>query len=158
MVFLQNQAVAIDAENINDSEIYSLPEINGEKVKQCHILSPEGPGVITNRPNNSLAPAKQRELAFVEALDKIYPRDELPQLNITDFENSEYTTQKIQAPIDKLRPSQNERLKKYTKKAIKLLKQGQEKPIVIDKRRLYHKRSSQIRCIQKTQLQDDSCD
>jgi hypothetical protein len=131
--FLTKPAVAIDADIIMGTEKWVASVINGEKVKQCHILSPEGPGVITNRPNNSLAPAKQRELAFVEALDKIYPRDELPQLNITDFENSEYTTP-IEVPINaNLKPSQTQRIAKYSQKAVRLLKKGKEKPIIIDK-------------------------
>ena len=65
--------------------------------------------------------------------DKLWARDELPQLNIKDFEDSEYTLKELRVSIDKLKPVQNERVPGLVKKTIKMLKDGKEKPIVVDK-------------------------
>ena len=81
-----------------------------------------------------MAPSKQKELAFVESEeDKLWKRDELPQLNLIDFEDSEYTLKELRVSIDKLKPVQNERVPGLVKKTIKMLKDGKEKPIVVDK-------------------------
>ena len=70
--------------------------------------------------------------AFVEALEKIYPRDELPQIKGKNLDD-EYSSEQLDIPISKLKPSQDERIKKYLRKAERLLKKGKEKPIIIDK-------------------------
>ena len=130
--FLTKPAVAIDADIVMGEAKWVASIINGETAKQCHILSPQGPGVLSNRPDRSLSPSKQKELAFVETLEKIYPRDELPQIKGKNIDD-EYSSERLDVPISKLRPSQDERIKKYVKKALRLLKQGKEKPIIIDK-------------------------
>ena len=104
--------------------------INGEKAKQCHILSPQGPGVLSNRPDRSLSPSKQKELAFVEALEKIYPRDELPQIKGKNIDD-EYSSERLDVPIDKLKPSQDERITKYCKKALRLLNKVKKNPSLL---------------------------
>jgi len=130
--FLTKPAVAIDADIVMGEAKWIASIINGETAKQCHILSPQGPGVLSNRPDRSLSPSKQKELAFVETLEKIYPRDELPQIKGKNIDD-EYSSERLDVPISKLKPSQDERIKKYVKKAERLLKQGKEKPIIIDK-------------------------
>jgi len=65
--------------------------------------------------------------------DKLWARDELPQLNAKNFKNSEYTIKELKVSIDKLKPVQNERVRGLVKKTIKMLKSGKEKPIVVDK-------------------------
>ena len=65
--------------------------------------------------------------------DKLWKRDELPQLNAKNFKNSEYTIKELKVSIDKLKPVQNERVRGLVKKTIKMLKSGKEKPIVVDK-------------------------
>ena len=130
--FLTKPAVAIDADIIMGTEKWVASIINGETAKQCHILSPQGPGVLSNRPDNRLAPSKQKELAFVETLEKIYPRDELPQIKGKNIDD-EYSSERLDVPIDKLKPSQTQRITKYSQKAVRLLKKGKEKPIIIDK-------------------------
>jgi len=130
--FLTKPAVAVDADIIMGEAKWLASIINGEKAKQCHILSPQGPGVLSNRPDRILSPSKQKELAFVETLEKIYPRDELPQIKGKNIDD-EYSSERLDVPINKLKPSQDERITKYLRKAIRLLKQGKEKPIIIDK-------------------------
>jgi len=130
--FLTKPAVAMDADIIMGSEKWVASVINGEKAKACHIITPIGPGVKSNTPDNSLAPARQKELAFVEALEKIYPRDELPQIKGKNLDDT-YSSELLDIPIGKLKPSQDERIKKYLSKAERLLKKGKEKPIIIDK-------------------------
>ena len=135
--FLTKPAVAMDADIIMGSEKWVASVINGEKAKACHIITPMGPGVKSNTPDNSLAPARQKELAFVESVlseeDKLWARDELPQLNIKDFEDSNYILKQFNVDISKLKPVQNERIKGLVNKTIKMLKKGKHKPMVIDK-------------------------
>jgi len=65
--------------------------------------------------------------------DKLWARDELPQLNIKDFEDSNYILKQFNVDISKLKPVQNERIKGLVNKTIKMLKNGKHKPMVIDK-------------------------
>ena len=65
--------------------------------------------------------------------DKLWARDELPQLNIKDFEDSNYILKQFNVDISKLKPVQNERIKGLVNKTIKMLKKGKHKPMVIDK-------------------------
>ena len=127
--FLTKPAVAIDADIVMGEAKWVASIINGEKAKQCHILSPKGPGVLSNRPDRSLSPSKQKELAFVE--DKHWARDNLPQLNIDDLKDVDF--EEMHISIDKLKPVQTERVKGLTNKTIKMLKKGKHKPLVIDK-------------------------
>ena len=83
--------------------------------------------------NKNKRPMHNLSLTTEEAVDKVWLRDELPQLNITDFEGTEYTTEKINVSISKVKPVQTERVKGLVKKTIKMLKSGKEKPIVVDK-------------------------
>jgi len=85
--FLTKPAVAMDADIIMGSEKWVASVINGEKAKACHIITPIGPGVKSNTPDNSLAPARQKELAFVEG--KHWARNDLPQLNIDDLKDED---------------------------------------------------------------------
>ena len=75
--FLTKPAVAIDADIIMGTEKWVASIINGEKAKQCHILSPQGPGVLSNRPDRSLSPSKQKELAFVRQMYGIQAQPEI---------------------------------------------------------------------------------
>lgn len=127
--FLTKPAVAIDADIVMGEAKWVASIINGEKAKQCHILSPKGPGVLSNRPDRSLSPSKQKELAFVE--DKHWARDNLPQLNIDDLKDVDF--EEMHISIDKLKPVQTERVKGLTNKTIKMLKKGKHKPLVVDK-------------------------
>ena len=83
--------------------------------------------------NKNKRPMHNLSLTTEEAVDKVWLRDELPQLNITDFEGTEYTTEKINVSISKVKPVQTERVKGLVKKTIKMLKNGKHKPMVIDK-------------------------
>ena len=143
--FLTKPAVAIDADIIMGEAKWIASVIRGEKAKQCHILTPEGPGVL-NDPTKALAPTKQKELAFVESIaeirrqnklaeeEKIWSRDELPQVNMQTLADSPFTYSTIEVPINaNLKPSQTQRIAKYSQKAVRLLKKGKEKPIIIDK-------------------------
>ena len=65
--------------------------------------------------------------------DKLWARDELPQLNIKDFKDSNYELKQFNVDISKLKPAQDERVKGLVKKTIKMLKNGKHKPMVIDK-------------------------
>ena len=65
--------------------------------------------------------------------DKLWARDELPQLNIKDFKDSNYELKQFNIDISKLKPVQNERVKGLVKKTINMLKNGKHKPMVIDK-------------------------
>ena len=127
--FLTKPAVAIDADIVMGEAKWVASIINGETAKQCHILSPQGPGVLSNRPDRSLSPSKQKELAFVE--DKHWARDNLPQLNIDDLKDVDF--EEMHISIDKLKPVQTERVKGLTNKTIKMLKKGKHKPLVVDK-------------------------
>ena len=131
--FLTQPTVAVDADIVMAEGKWIASVIRGEKEKRCHILSPHGVKVKTDQDSEMAPDPEQKELTFVEALDKVWPRDELPQLKDKDFDNTEYTTELINAPLDKIKPSQDERLKKYSNKAVRLLKKGKEKPIVVDK-------------------------
>ncbi len=128
--FLTKPAVAMDADIIMGSEKWVASVINGEKAKACHILSPKGPGVKVSKPDNSLSPAKQKELAFVE--DKHWARNDLPQININDIID-QYDYEEKHVPFQRLKPVQTERVKGLVKKTLKMLKKGKHKPIVIDK-------------------------
>ena len=64
--FLTKPAVAIDADIVMGEAKWVASIIKERKSKQCHILSPQGPGVLSNRPDRSLSPSKQKELAFLE--------------------------------------------------------------------------------------------
>ena len=55
------------------------------------------------------------------------------QLNIKDFEDSNYILKQFNVDISKLKPVQNERIKGLVNKTIKMLKKGKHKPMVIDK-------------------------
>ena len=132
--YVSQPAVVIDADVILGEGKWIASVIRGEKSKLCHVLTPGGPTVSNTKPAINLTPSKQKELAFVESEeDKLWARDELPQLNIKDFEDSEYTLKELRVSIDKLKPVQNERVPGLVKKTIKMLKSGKEKPIVVDK-------------------------
>ena len=132
--YVSQPAVVIDADVILGEGKWIASVIRGEKSKLCHVLTPGGPTVSNTKPAINLTPSKQKELAFVESEeDKLWARDELPQLNIKDFEDSEYTLKELRVSIDKLKPVQNERVPGLVKKTIKMLKDGKEKPIVVDK-------------------------
>ena len=183
--------------------------IRGHRSKLCHVLTPGGPKVKSDRPNPVLSPGNQKELAFVEnkepieitqskkediinaweyqedvikisngmqilsgenhgyadnvALlidkdyniidkddniedlldnnfgiilseeDKLWARDELPQLNIKHFKDSNYELKQFNVDISKLKPAQDERVKGLVKKSMEMLKNGKHKPMVIDK-------------------------
>ncbi len=79
------------------------------------------------------SPVQKQMSLTTEDEDKLWKRDELPQLNLIDFEESEYTLEELKVSIDKLKPVQNERVPGLVKKTISMLKDGKEKPIVIDK-------------------------
>jgi|TARA_B100001094_G_scaffold208141_1_gene202011 hypothetical protein len=128
--FLTKPAVAMDADIIMGTEKWVASIINGEKAKQCHILSPQGPGVKSNQPDNSLAPNRQRELAFVE--DKHWARDDLPQLNIDDLKDEDI--EETYMPFAKLKPVQTERVKGLKEKTKKMIRKGKHKPIVVDEK------------------------
>jgi hypothetical protein len=129
--FLTKPAVAIDADIVMGTEKWVASIINGEKAKQCHILTPQGPGVEIKSPDKSLSPSRQKELAFVEE-DKHWARDELPQLNIDDLKDEDI--EETYMTFSQLKPVQTERVKGLVKKTLKMLKQGKHKPIVVDKK------------------------
>ena len=132
--YVSQPTVVIDSDVVLAEGKWIASIIRGEKSKLAHVLSPGAPKVKKNEPNQTIAPAKQKELAFVESEeDKLWKRDELPQLSSKDFEDSEYTLKKLKVSIDKLKPVQNERVRGLVKKTIKMLKSGKEKPIVVDK-------------------------
>jgi hypothetical protein len=79
------------------------------------------------------SPVQKQMSLTTEDEDKLWKRDELPQLNLIDFEESEYTLEELKVSIDKLKPVQNERVPGLVKKTIGMLKDGKEKPIVVDK-------------------------
>ena len=132
--YVSQPTVVIDSDVVLAEGKWIASIIRGEKSKLAHVLSPGAPKVKKNEPKKSIAPTKQKELAFVESEeDKLWKRDELPQLNSKDFEDSEYTLKELKVSIDKLKPVQNERVRGLVKKTIKMLKSGKEKPIVVDK-------------------------
>ena len=132
--YVSQPTVVIDSDVVLAEGKWIASIIRGEKSKLAHVLSPGAPKVKKNEPKKSIAPTKQKELAFVESEeDKLWKRDELPQLNSKDFEDSEYTLKELKVSIDKLKPVQNERVPGLVKKTIKMLKSGKEKPIVVDK-------------------------
>ena len=132
--YVSQPTVVIDADVVLAEGKWIASLLKGEPSKLCHVLSPGGPTVVSNTRPAIMSPAKQRELAFVEsAEDKLWKRDELPQLNSKDFEDSLYTLKELKVSIDKLKPVQNERVPGLVKKTIKMLKYGEEKPIVVDK-------------------------
>ena len=132
--YVSQPTVVIDSDVVLAEGKWIASIIRGEKSKLAHVLSPGAPKVKKNEPNQTIAPAKQKELAFVESEeDKLWKRDELPQLNSKDFEDSGYTLKELKVSIDKLKPVQNERVRGLVKKTIKMLKSGKEKPIVVDK-------------------------
>ena len=131
--YVSQPTVVIDADVVLAEGKWIASVMRGEQSKLCHVLNPGGPTVSNNQPS-TMAPSKQKELAFVESEeDKLWKRDELPQLNLIDFEESEYTLKELKVSIDKLKPVQNERVPGLVKKTIKMLKSGKEKPIVVDK-------------------------
>ena len=131
--YVSQPTVVIDSDVVLAEGKWIASVMRGEKSKLCHVLNPGGPTVSNNQPS-TIAPSKQRELAFVESEeDKLWARDALPQLNLKDLEDSEYTLKELKVSIDKLKPVQNERVPGLVKKTIKMLKDGKEKPIVVDK-------------------------
>ena len=131
--YVSQPTVVIDSDVVLAEGKWIASVMRGEKSKLCHVLNPGGPTVSNNQPS-TMAPAKQKELAFVESEeDKLWARDALPQLSLKDFEDSEYTLKELKVSIDKLKPVQNERVPGLVKKTIKMLKSGKEKPIVVDK-------------------------
>ena len=131
--YVSQPTVVIDSDVVLAEGKWIASVMRGEQSKLCHVLNPGGPTVSNNQPS-TMAPSKQKELAFVESEeDKLWKRDELPQLNLIDFEDSEYTLKELIVSIDKLKPVQNERVRGLVKKTIKMLKNGEEKPIVVDK-------------------------
>jgi hypothetical protein len=131
--YVSQPTVVIDADVVLAEGKWIASVMRGEQSKLCHVLNPGGPTVSNNQPS-TMAPSKQKELAFVESEeDKLWKRDELPQLNLIDFEESDYTLKELKVSIDKLKPVQNERVPGLVKKTIKMLKDGKEKPIVVDK-------------------------
>jgi hypothetical protein len=135
--YVSQPTVVIDADVIMAEGKWIASVIRGHRSKLCHVLTPGGPKVKSNDPNPVLSPSNQKELAFVESVlseeDKLWARDELPQLNIKDFEDSNYILKQFNVDISKLKPVQNERVKGLVNKTIKMLKKGKHKPMVIDK-------------------------
>jgi hypothetical protein len=135
--YVSQPTVVIDADVIMAEGKWIASVIRGHRSKLCHVLTPGGPKVKSNDPNPVLSPSNQKELAFVESVlseeDKLWARDELPQLNIKDFEDSNYILKQFNVDISKLKPVQNERIKGLVNKTIKMLKKGKHKPMVIDK-------------------------
>ena len=135
--YVSQPTVVIDADVIMAEGKWIASVIRGHRSKLCHVLTPGGPKVKSNDPNPVLSPGNQKELAFVESVlskeDKLWARDELPQLNIEDFEDSNYILKQFNVDISKLKPVQNERIKGLVNKTIKMLKNGKHKPMVIDK-------------------------
>ena len=135
--YVSQPTVVIDADVIMAEGKWIASVIRGHRSKLCHVLTPGGPKVKSNNPNPVLSPGNQKELAFVESVlseeDKLWARDELPQLNIKDFEDSNYILKQFNVDISKLKPVQNERIKGLVNKTIKMLKKGKHKPMVIDK-------------------------
>jgi hypothetical protein len=135
--YVSQPTVVIDADVIMAEGKWIASVIRGHRSKLCHVLTPGGPKVKSNDPNPVLSPGNQKELAFVESVlseeDKLWARDELPQLNIKDFEDSNYILKQFNVDISKLKPVQNERVKGLVNKTIKMLKKGKHKPMVIDK-------------------------
>jgi len=64
--------------------------------------------------------------------NKIYKRDELPQLNADNLKDSDFKIKSKIVDLDKLKPSQKERVSGLVKKTKKAIKEGLFKPIVID--------------------------
>ena len=135
--YVSQPTVVIDADVIMAEGKWIASVIRGHRSKLCHVLTPGGPKVKSNDPNLVLSPGNQKELAFVESVlseeDKLWARDELPQLNIENFEDSNYILKQFNVDISKLKPVQNERIKGLVNKTIKMLKKGKHKPMVIDK-------------------------
>jgi len=133
--YVSQPTVVIDSDVVLAEGKWIASVIRGEKSKLAHVLRPGGPKVKKNEPKKSLSPSgQQKELSFVESEeDKLWKRDELPQLNAKNFKNSEYTIKELKVSIDKLKPVQNERVRGLVKKTIKMLKSGKEKPMVVDK-------------------------
>jgi len=63
---------------------------------------------------------------------KIYKRDELPQLNKSHFENGDFEVEEGEIKLSKLIPIQTERVKGLVKKTIKMIEDGKDKPLIID--------------------------
>ena len=132
--YVSQPTVVIDADVIMAEGKWIASVIRGHRSKLCHVLTPGGPKITTNQPERMLSPAKQKELAFVESEEeKLWARDELPQLNIKDFEDSNYILKELTVDLSKLKPVQTERVKGLINKTISMLKAGKEKPIVVDK-------------------------
>ena len=207
--YVSQPTVVIDADVIMAEGKWIASVIRGHRSKLCHVLTPGGPKVKSDRPNPVLSPGNQKELAFVEnkepieitqskkediinaweyqedvikisngmqilsgenhgyadnvALlidknyniidkddniedlldnnfgiilseeDKLWARDELPQLNIKHFKDSNYELKQFNVDISKLKPAQDERVKGLVKKSMEMLKNGKHKPMVIDK-------------------------
>ena len=132
--YVSQPTVVIDTDIIMAEGKWIASVIRGHRSKLCHVLTPGGPKITTNQPQRMLSPAKQKELAFVESEEeKLWARDELPQLNIKDFADSNYILKELTVDLSKLKPVQTERVKGLINKTISMLKAGKEKPIVVDK-------------------------
>ena len=132
--YVSQPTVVIDADVVLAEGKWIASVMRGEQSKLCHVLTPGIPGIPYKQPKKMPSITKQKELAFVESEeDKLWKRDELPQLNLIDFEDSDYTLKELRVSINKLKPVQNERVRGLVKKTIKMLKNGEEKPIVVDK-------------------------
>jgi hypothetical protein len=133
--YVSQPTVVIDSDVVLAEGKWIASVIRGEKSKLAHVLRPGAPRIKQKDPEASLSPGgQQKELSFVESEeDKLWKRDELPQLNAKNFKNSEYTIKELRVPIDKVKPVQNERVRGLVDKTIAMLKSGKEKPMVVDK-------------------------
>jgi hypothetical protein len=64
----------------------------------------------------------------------IYKRDDLPQLNKSHFENGDFEIEEGEIKLSKLIPIQTERVKGLVKKTIKMIEDGKDKPLIIDRK------------------------
>jgi len=65
-------------------------------------------------------------------LNKKYPREVMPQLDLEDIKE-DYGYKKVILPLSKMKPVQIERVEQEFKEAIEKIKKGTAKPIILDK-------------------------
>lgn len=65
--------------------------------------------------------------------DKHFDRDQLPQINRTDVENSDFNYKEGKISLSNLKPVQSQRVHGYDKKAEQVFLQDIDKPFIIDK-------------------------
>lgn len=76
----------------------------------------------------------QERFVAMTTEQKIYKRDELPQLNSTHFENGDFEIEEGKIKLSKLIPIQTERVKGLVEKTIEMIEDGKDKPLIIDRK------------------------